>query len=103
MRPQEIIAQKRDGGTLSKLEIDAFIEGVCDNSWADYQIAALLMAMFVRGLDQSEQDELTHAMIHSGETLDLADVGRPVVDKHSTGGVGDKTSLIIAPVAAAPG
>ncbi|MEP7074293.1 MAG: thymidine phosphorylase [Acidobacteriota bacterium] len=103
MRPQEIIAKKRDGATLSKREINLFIDGVCDSSWADYQISALLMAMFVRGLDQTEQDELTRAMIHSGQVMDLSDVGRPVVDKHSTGGVGDKTSLIIAPVAAACG
>ena len=103
MRPQEIIAKKRDGGTLSTEEIGVFIDGVCDSSWADYQISALLMAMFVRGLDQVEQDELTRAMIHSGKLIDLSDVGRPVVDKHSTGGVGDKTSLIIAPVAAACG
>ena len=103
MRPQEIISKKRDGETLSKDEINVFIDGVCDGSWADYQISALLMAIFVRGLDQSEQDELTWAMIHSGKVMDLSDVGRPVVDKHSTGGVGDKTSLIIAPVAAACG
>jgi len=103
MRPQEIIAKKRDGRLLSKEEIGIFIDGVCDSSWADYQISALVMAMFIRGLDQAEQDELTRAMLHSGKILDLSDVIRPVVDKHSTGGVGDKTSLIIAPVAAACG
>lgn len=103
MRPQEIIARKRDGGILSKEEIAAFIDGVCDSSWADYQTSALLMAMFIRGLDQAEQDDLTRAMIHSGTVLDLSDVGKPIVDKHSTGGVGDKTSLIIAPIAAACG
>jgi pyrimidine-nucleoside phosphorylase len=103
MRPQEIIEKKRDGRSLSKQEIDSFIDGVCDGGWADYQVSALVMAMFIRGLDQAEQDELTRAMIHSGKVLDLSDVGRPVVDKHSTGGVGDKTSLIIAPVAAACG
>ena len=103
MRPQEIIAKKRDGGSLSKEEIGIFIDGVCDSSWADYQISALLMAMFVHGLDLTEQDELTRSMIYSGKVLDLSDVGRPVVDKHSTGGVGDKTSLIIAPVAASCG
>ena len=103
MRPQEIIEKKRDGKTLSNEEINEFVDGVCDGGWADYQISALVMAMFIRGLDQNEQDELTRAMIHSGKVLDLSDVGRPVVDKHSTGGVGDKTSLIIAPVAAACG
>lgn len=103
MRPQEIIAKKRDGGSLSNEEIERFIDGVVDGSWADYQISALVMAMFIRGLDKREQDELTRAMIYSGKVLDLSNVGRPVVDKHSTGGVGDKTSLIIAPIAAACG
>jgi pyrimidine-nucleoside phosphorylase len=103
MRPQEIIAKKRDGGELSHAEIDAFIDGVCNGSWADYQISALLMAMFTRGLDQEEQDALTYAMLHSGEVLDLSTIDKPKADKHSTGGVGDKTSLIIAPVLAACG
>ena len=103
MRPQEIIARKRDGNSLSDAEIGVFIDGVCTGAWADYQISALVMAMFINGLDQREQDELTRAMVYSGKVLDLASVDRPVVDKHSTGGVGDKTSLIIAPVAAACG
>ena len=103
MRPQEIIAKKRDGNSLSNAEIGVFIDGVCTGAWADYQISALVMAMFINGLDQREQDELTRAMVYSGKVLDLASVDRPVVDKHSTGGVGDKTSLIIAPVAAACG
>lgn len=103
MRPQEIIAKKRDHHSLSSEEIGVFIDGVTNGEWADYQITALVMAMFINGLDQAEQDELTRAMIYSGKTLDLSDVGRPVVDKHSTGGVGDKTSLIIAPAAAACG
>jgi len=103
MRPQEIIAKKRDGGTLTADEINLFIDGVCDSTWADYQITALIMAMFIRGLDIGEQDAITKAMLYSGEVLDLSDVDRPVADKHSTGGVGDKTSLIIAPLAAACG
>ncbi len=103
MRPQEIIARKRDGAELSHAEIDAFIDGVCDRSWADYQISALIMAMFVRGLNVSEQDALTHAMLHSGEVLDFSEIDKPKADKHSTGGVGDKTSLIIAPLVAACG
>ncbi len=103
MRPQEIIARKRDHHPLTSDEIGRFIDGVTNGEWADYQISALVMAMFINGLDQTEQDELTRAMIYSGKTLDLSDVGRPVVDKHSTGGVGDKTSLIIAPAAAACG
>jgi pyrimidine-nucleoside phosphorylase len=103
MRPQEIIGKKRDGGTLSAEEIGVFIDGVCDETWADYQISALVMAMFIRGLDQTEQAELTRAMLESGETLDLSDIELPIADKHSTGGVGDKTSLVIAPLAAACG
>ncbi|MBX7053458.1 MAG: thymidine phosphorylase [Pyrinomonadaceae bacterium] len=103
MRPQEIIAKKRDGKTLSNADIGIFVEGVSTGEWADYQISALVMAMFINGLDQREQDELTRAMIYSGKVLDLSSVDRPVVDKHSTGGVGDKTSLIIAPAAAACG
>jgi len=103
MRLQEIIAKKRDGMELTEAEIGTFVDGIVDGSWADYQISALVMAMFIRGLSQEEQDDLTRAMIYSGKVLDLSDVGRPVVDKHSTGGVGDKTSLIIAPVAAACG
>ncbi len=103
MRPQEIIAKKRDGGKLSKSEIDSFIDGVCDDSWADYQISAMVMAMFIRGLSLDEQNALTFAMLHSGEVLDLSGVILPKVDKHSTGGVGDKTSLIIAPIVACCG
>lgn len=103
MRPQEIIARKRDHHALTSEEIGLFIDGVTNSEWADYQISALVMAMFINGLDQAEQDALTRAMIYSGKTLDLSDVGRPIVDKHSTGGVGDKTSLIIAPAAAACG
>ena len=103
MTPQELITKKRDGKRLSAAEIEAFVEGVSRNSWADYQTTALVMAMFINGLDQSEQNALTRAMLHSGETLDFSDIDAPKADKHSTGGVGDKTSLIIAPLAAACG
>src|SRR5688572_3639823 len=103
MRPQEIIAKKRDGGELTAGEIGAFIDGVCDRSWADYQISALVMAMFIRGLNDAERDELVRSMLYSGESLDFSDIDRPKADKHSTGGVGDKTSLLIAPLAAACG
>lgn len=103
MRPQDIIARKRDGSVLTSEEIGVFIDGVCTGAWADYQISALVMAMFIRGLNQIEQAELTRAMLTSGETLDLSDIELPVADKHSTGGVGDKTSLVIAPLAAACG
>lgn len=103
MRPQEIIAKKRDGKELSDGEISAFIDGVCDASWADYQISALLMAMFINGVDQHEQDTITRAMLESGTVMDFSDIDAPKADKHSTGGVGDKTSIIIAPIAAACG
>jgi Thymidine phosphorylase len=103
MRPQEIIAKKRDGKVLTAEEIKLFIDGVCDSSWADYQISALIMAMFIRSLDNGEQEALTRAMLYSGEVMDLSGIDQPVADKHSTGGVGDKTSLIIAPLAAACG
>lgn len=103
MTPQEIIATKRDGRKLSRERIDEFVNGVCDSSWADYQISALVMAMFINGLDLEEQDALVYAMLHSGEILDLSDIDLPKADKHSTGGVGDKTSLIIAPLVAACG
>ncbi len=103
MRPQEIIAKKRDGGHLNEAEIDAFIEGVTDGSWADYQITALIMAMFINELDFAEQSLITRAMLYSGEILEFPESDHPIADKHSTGGVGDKTSLIIAPLAAACG
>src|SRR3954471_16864690 len=103
MRPQEIIRIKRDGGKLAREEIDAFINGVCDGTWADYQISALLMAIFVKGLDPEEQGAMTYAMLHSGEILNFSDIDKPKADKHSTGGVGDKTSLIIAPLVASCG
>ena len=103
MNPQDLIRKKRDGGKFSPSEINAFIKGVCDETWADYQISALVMAMFINGLRQSEQNALTEAMLKSGEVLDFSDVDAPVADKHSTGGVGDKTSLLIAPIAAACG
>ncbi|MBK8151225.1 MAG: thymidine phosphorylase [Acidobacteria bacterium] len=103
MTPQDLIRKKRDGARFSENEIEAFIAGVSDGSWADYQITALVMAMFIHGLNMSEQNALVRAMLHSGETLDFSDIDAPVADKHSTGGVGDKTSLIIAPLAAACG
>ncbi len=103
MNPQELIRKKRDGARFSDFEINAFINGVSDGSWADYQITALVMAMFIHGLNQTEQNALVKAMLESGEVLDFSDIDAPVADKHSTGGVGDKTSLIIAPLAAACG
>jgi pyrimidine-nucleoside phosphorylase len=103
MRPQEIISKKRDGKTLTESDINSFIQGVCQETWADYQISALLMAIFINGVNEDEQNLLTQNMLHSGEVLNFSDIEKPKADKHSTGGVGDKTSLIIAPLAAACG
>jgi pyrimidine-nucleoside phosphorylase len=103
MRPQEIIANKRDGQELSQREIEAFVNGVTNETWADYQISALLMAIFLRGFSLDEQNNLTKAMLESGDSIDFSDIDAPKADKHSTGGVGDKTSLIIAPMVAACG
>jgi pyrimidine-nucleoside phosphorylase len=103
MRPQEIIEKKRDGLELSDDEIARFITGVCDGTWADYQVSALVMAMFIRGLSDAEGETLTREMLYSGEVLDFSDIDIPKADKHSTGGVGDKTSLLIAPIVAACG
>ncbi|MEZ5305715.1 MAG: thymidine phosphorylase [Pyrinomonadaceae bacterium] len=103
MKPQSIIEKKRDGKRLTKDEINAFIEGVTDDSWADYQITALIMAMFLNELNEEEQAWITDAMLHSGDVLDFSEIDRHKSDKHSTGGVGDKTSLAIAPLAACCG
>ena len=103
MRPQELIARKRDSRALSDDEIGLFVAGVTDGTWADYQLTAMLMAMFINGLNHREQTSLTRAMLHSGTLMDLSDIDAPKGDKHSTGGVGDKTSLLIAPIAAACG
>ena len=103
MRPQEIIRKKRDGAALAPEEIASFVRGVTDGSWADYQTSALLMACFTRGLNSEEQAFLTAEMLDSGVRLDFSDIEAPKADKHSTGGVGDKTSLVIAPLAAACG
>lgn len=103
MLPQRLITKKRDGKRLTDGDIKSFVEGISSNAWADYQTTALVMAMFINGLDRGEQTALTRAMLESGETLDLSFIDAPKADKHSTGGVGDKTSLIIAPLAAACG
>jgi pyrimidine-nucleoside phosphorylase len=101
--PQDIIIKKRDGGTLTREEIDFFAHGVADGRFADYQATALLMAIFWRGLNPQETAWLTDAMLHSGKIIDLRDLPGAKVDKHSTGGVGDKVSLVLAPLAAACG
>jgi pyrimidine-nucleoside phosphorylase len=103
VRPQDIIRKKRDGGELSQDEIQFFVTGVTSGAIADYQSTALLMAIFLKGMTDTEQAMLTEAMLHSGEILDFSDIPKPKADKHSTGGVGDKTSLLIAPFAAAAG
>lgn len=103
INPQELIRKKRDRESFLPSEIGAFVKGVTDGSWADYHSAALLMACFINGLNTEEQSALTQAMLNSGEVLDFSDIDAPKADKHSTGGVGDKTSLIIAPLVAACG
>lgn len=97
------IAKKRDGGVLDQGEIEAFVRGATDGSWADYQLTAMLMAIFLRGLNDAETRALTLAMMHSGTVLELDSIRAPKVDKHSTGGVGDKISLHLAPMVAACG
>jgi len=103
MRAVDVIRKKRDGQPLSREEIGAFVRAATDGSWEKYQLSALLMAIWLRGMSAEETAWLTRAMADSGTCLDLSDLPGPAVDKHSTGGVGDKTSLILAPLAAASG
>jgi len=99
----DIIKKKRDGGELTEAEMNFFVSGVSDDSIADYQISALLMAMFIKKMSRSETLFLTQAMSESGDILDTSGIKGVTGDKHSTGGVGDKTTLITAPIAAALG
>ncbi|MFO7637079.1 MAG: thymidine phosphorylase [Clostridia bacterium] len=102
MRFVEIIRKKRDGGTLTREELSFFIEGICNGSIPDYQTSALLMAVFLKGMDDGETAALCQLMTESGSVLEL-DESLPTVDKHSTGGVGDKTTFIISPAVASLG
>ena len=101
--PVEIIRKKRLGAELSNAEIAAFVRGVVDGTFADYQISALLMAICIQGMTKAETRCLTMEMAHSGDILDLSCLSGPTVDKHSTGGVGDTTALIVVPLVAACG
>src|SRR5215471_13475404 len=103
MRLVDLIRKKRDGHELSVEEIEFIVRGYTAEALPDYQISSWLMAVLLKGMTRAETAALTQAMLHSGEVLDWSDLPQKKVDKHSTGGIGDKTSLILAPVAAAGG
>lgn len=103
VRAYDIIKNKRDGLRLSECEINFFIQGYCDGMVSDEQVAAFLMAVYFQGLDNVETYELTRSIINSGEIADLSYINGIKVDKHSTGGVGDKTTLVVIPIVASCG
>jgi pyrimidine-nucleoside phosphorylase len=103
MRAVDLIRKKRDSGELSRGEINFLVSGYTRNEIPDYQMAAWLMAVWIRGLNRAEIAALTEVMLHSGEVVNHSDIPGKKVDKHSTGGIGDKTSLILAPIVAAGG
>lgn len=103
MRAVDIIEKKRDGNILTEQEIDFFVEGYARGDIPDYQASAWAMAVYLRGMNAEETTQLTLAMAHSGEILDLSSIAPRVLDKHSSGGVGDKTTLVVGPIIAALG
>src|SRR5665213_4231740 len=105
MLPQELIRKKRDGHALSDDEIGEVVAGIVDNTFSESQVSAFAMAVFFQGMNTAERVAFTRAMTHSGRVLswDELALGGPVLDKHSTGGVGDKVSIMLAPIVAACG
>ncbi|MGO1882859.1 MAG: pyrimidine-nucleoside phosphorylase, partial [Staphylococcus equorum] len=103
MRMVDIIEKKRDGQVLTKEEIEFFITGYTNGEIPDYQASSLAMAVFFQDMNDEERAALTMAMVNSGDVIDLSDIHGTKVDKHSTGGVGDTTTLVLAPLVAAVG